>query len=132
MRSGSPFQVMPFLNSGETTVLFKPFSVSSFAIGVVLLVSGPAAFAQTITVPHVQGETELTPNPETVLTFDLAALDTLTALGVDADGVPVIAMPDYLARYADAAIPKIGTLFEPDYEAVNALDADLIVVAGRS
>ncbi|MCW5716341.1 MAG: siderophore ABC transporter substrate-binding protein [Bauldia sp.] len=114
-------------------MLFRPHPVSRIALGAAILVaSGAAALAQTITVPHVQGETVLAPNPETVLTFDLAALDTLTAFGIEADGVPVIAMPDYLARYAEADVAKIGTLFEPDYEAVNALQADLVIVAARS
>jgi iron complex transport system substrate-binding protein len=29
-------------------------------------------------------------------------------------------------------VPKVGTLFEPDYEAVNAIGPDLIIVGGRS
>ena len=70
--------------------------------------------------------------PEAVVTFDIATLDTLHAIGAgDAViGIPEIALPDYLAEYAD--LPKVGTLFEPDFEAVAELEPDLIVTAARS
>ncbi|GHC64072.1 siderophore ABC transporter substrate-binding protein [Limoniibacter endophyticus] len=89
-------------------------------------------FAQELVVTHTKGETKLTAKPAKVLTFDLATLDTLDALGVEVAGVPGGAKPDYLAKYEDKKYEKIGTFFEPDYEAVNAAEPDLIVVAGRS
>ena len=33
---------------------------------------------------------------------------------------------------ASRAIHELGSVWEPDYEAINALEPDLIVVAGRS
>ena len=93
----------------------------------------PASQSEGITVSHAQGETVVPVAPETVLTFDLGALDTLDALGVDVAGVPDVAtLPDRLRKYATDEYVKAGTLFEPDYEQVNALDPDLIIVAGRS
>jgi len=70
--------------------------------------------------------------PTAVVTFDIATLDTLHAIGAgDAViGIPEIPLPDYLAEYAD--LPKVGTLFEPDFEAVAELEPDLIVTAARS
>lgn len=70
--------------------------------------------------------------PSAVVTFDIATLDTLDAIGAgDAVvGIPDIALPEYLSAYAD--LPKVGTLFEPDFEAVAELEPDLIVVAARS
>ena len=71
-------------------------------------------------------------DPGTVLVYDLAALDTLAALDVEVAGLPTA---NLVGRFADWATPStidIGTLFEPDYEAVNAADPDLIVVGGRS
>ena len=60
--------------------------------------------------------------PSAVITFDIATLDTLHAIGAgDAViGIPDVVLPDYLAAYSD--LPKVGTLFEPD----------LIVTAARS
>jgi iron complex transport system substrate-binding protein len=70
--------------------------------------------------------------PEAVVTFDIATLDTLHAIGAGDSvvGIPEIALPDYLSEYSD--LPKVGTLFEPDFEAVAELEPDLIVTAARS
>ncbi|GAA1916691.1 siderophore ABC transporter substrate-binding protein [Microbacterium aoyamense] len=79
-----------------------------------------------------RGSVDVPFQPTAVVTFDIATLDTLHAIGAgDAVvGIPEIALPDYLSEYAD--LPKVGTLFEPDYEAVNELEPDLIVTAARS
>lgn len=71
-------------------------------------------------------------NPTAIVTFDIATLDTLHALGAgDAVvGIPNVSLPDYLSEYSD--LPKVGTLFEPDYEGVADLNPDLIVTAARS
>lgn len=95
----------------------------------------PAAAAEdaaTRAVKHAQGTTMVPQPVDQVLVFDIPALDTLDALGVDATGVPTGAKPAPLARYASDQYVKIGTLFEPDYETVNAQKPDLIVVGGRS
>lgn len=90
------------------------------------------ALAQPITVRHAQGETVLPERPQTVLVFDLAALDTLDALGVEVAGVPGANIPDHLGKYRGEGYAKIGSLFEPDYEAVHTARPDLIIVGGRS
>lgn len=106
---------------------------SALAAGLAALVFAAPAFAQeTVTIAHAQGETEVPVNPETVITFDIAALDTLDALGVEVDGVPEFNMPANLEKYNSDDYAKLGSLFEPDYEAVNAAQPDLIIVAGRS
>lgn len=91
-----------------------------------------AAAAGGITVAHNQGETVVSLNPAKVFTFDLASLSTLNALGVEVAGVPDFAFPDSLAQYASDRYLKIGSLFEPDYEAISAADPDLIIVSARS
>lgn len=101
------------------------------AVVFALAMAGPA-FADPIVVRHAQGETVLPGPPKTVLVFDLAALDTLDALGVDIAGVPGSNIPDYLEKYRGAGYAKIGSLFEPDYEAVHAARPDLIIIGGRS
>ncbi len=89
------------------------------------------AWAQT-TVSHLKGETTVPAQPKSVLVFDLASLDTLQALGVDVKGVPNSKFPPSLAKFGDARYAKIGTLFEPDLEAVNAARPDLLIIGGRS
>lgn len=85
-----------------------------------------------VTVTHAQGETTVPVDPQRVITFDLATLDTLAALDVEVIGVPKSNLPGELARFDTPEVLDVGTLFEPDYEAVNAAEPDLIVVAGRS
>src|SRR3712207_4876507 len=120
-------------------------SLAALAAGALLLsgcggtaaeeTSGSAAVsapAEEITVAHAQGETTVPVNPERVLTFDFAALTTLDALDVDVWGLPKENLPGSLEQYASDEYQNIGTLFEPDYEAVQAAEPDLIIVAGRS
>lgn len=91
------------------------------------------ANAADVTVKHAQGETTIATNPEKVVVFDFATLDNLDRLGVKIIGVPgSITYPEYLKKYDSADYAKVGTLFEPDYEAVNAAEPDLIIVGGRS
>ncbi|QKV51600.1 siderophore ABC transporter substrate-binding protein [Comamonas antarctica] len=104
--------------------------------GVVLSLAGGGASgwtAETVTVKDASGEVRMPLKPRTVLVFDLAALDTLQALGVDVQGVPNQKMPPLLERYADSAkYPQVGSLFEPDYEKIKALQPDLIIAGNRS
>ncbi|WP_072397630.1 siderophore ABC transporter substrate-binding protein [Hyphomicrobium sp. CS1GBMeth3] len=88
--------------------------------------------AEPLTVSHAQGETVFPARPKTVLTLDLASLETLDAIGVEVTGVVGSHIPAHLSKYQDSKYLKIGTLFEPDYETINAASPDLIIVAGRS
>lgn len=101
-------------------------------LAIALGLANPATAQNTITITHVQGTTEVPLNPTRIITFDLASLDTLAALGVDVYGVPAFVMPKNLKAYEGDAYAKMGSLFEPDYEAVNAAQPDLIIVAARS
>lgn len=99
-----------------------------------LAAAGPAAAqdAPTVTIEHAQGKTEVPQTPKRVVVLDLATLDTLDALGVAVIGVPGGVKPERLLKYNDDRYTKVGTLFEPDYEAINALDPDLVIVGNRS
>lgn len=91
-----------------------------------------AAVAEEITVKHSQGELVLKATPKKVAVFDLAALDTLDALEVEVTGAAGGFFPPYLSKFADPKYANVGSLFEPDYEAINALKPDLVIVGGRS
>nr|WP_231712102.1 siderophore ABC transporter substrate-binding protein [Arthrobacter sp. zg-Y820] len=84
-----------------------------------------------VTVEHAQGTTEVPVNPETVYTFDLGALDTMDALDVDVDGVPAANFPDSLSKFAGDDYTKIGSMKEPDFEAISEGAPDLIIISGR-
>lgn len=89
------------------------------------------AFAETITIETYSGPAEVEANPAKVAVFDIGALDTLDALGVDVSGVVAPLFVDYVADTADGAA-SVGSLFEPDYEAIAAGSYDLLVAGGRS
>lgn len=97
---------------------------------------GPADAGATpddiLMVVHEQGTTEVPKNPEKVVVFDYGSLDTLQTLGVDVIGAPKDNLPDSLSQYNTDSVEAVGTLFEPDYEAINAIDPDLVIVGGRS
>lgn len=89
---------------------------------------------ETIIVTDALGEEEVPRDPESVVVFDMASLDTLDTLGVDAiSGVAKGgAVPSYLREYAGDEYVDVGDLFEPDLEAIPAAEPDLIIVGGRS
>ncbi len=109
---------------------YRLLSVAALAGAMFASVGAAPSFSEPLKINHAQGVTELPGQPKTVLTFDLSALDTLSALGVEVAGVPEANLPKSLSQFA--AKPKIGSLFEPDYEAVSALQPDLVIVAGRA
>lgn len=91
--------------------------------------------AQVVTVTHTQGTTELTATPEKVVVLDFGALDTIRALGLSDKvvGLPKRALPGFLNQFADnAKYADVGTLQEPDLEAINRIDPDLVIVGFRS
>ncbi len=88
---------------------------------------------EEMTVTHELGETTFNKNPEKVVVFDFGVLDSLDKLGVEAvTGVPQGNVPAYLEKYADAEkYENVGTLKEADFEAINAMEPDLIIISGR-
>jgi iron complex transport system substrate-binding protein len=104
---------------------------AAFTAAVAAAILAAPLSAQTVTVDTATGPVELPHRPEAVVAFDVSAIDTLTALGVTLAGVPAPIFLETLERAtADAA--RVGTLFEPDFEALAAMAPDLIVAGGRS
>ena len=89
---------------------------------------------ESLAIPQAGGTEVIMSNPQKTVVLDLATLDTLHALGVDAvAGLPQAPLPAFLAGYADELrYPRVGPLFEPDAAAIRALAPDLIIVGGRS
>lgn len=89
------------------------------------------AFAADVTIATAKGPVTLASEPASVAVLDIAALDTITALGVQ----PAVVPDKLYVGYLDDAAPgaaRAGTLFEPDIEALATLGPDLIVAGGRS
>lgn len=99
--------------------------------------SNPAVPEQsaTVSITDAQDRTvEVPVNPETVVATDWSVIRTLTGLGVEVDAVPVPngTLPADLQQYASDDVTKIGSLFELDYEKINELEPDLVIVGSRS
>ena len=89
------------------------------------------ASAEKITIEHKYGKVEIDKNPEKVVVFDFGILDTLDELGVEVTGVPQAAIPPYLEKYAGEKYTNVGSLKEPDFEAIHAMQPDVIFISGR-
>ncbi|PKF61565.1 siderophore ABC transporter substrate-binding protein [Psychromonas sp. psych-6C06] len=89
-------------------------------------------FAQAITVSHPLGETQLKATPKRVVVLGMDSLDSLDALGIEPIGVVKSPAPTYLKKYQSEKYKSVGTLFEPDFEAIYTLKPDLIIVSNRS
>ena len=95
--------------------------------------SASASATGPVSITDAQGRTvEVPANPKTVVAIDWSVIRTLTDLGVEVDAVPKpnSALPADLAKYEKAT--QVGTLFEPDYEAIAAMNPDLVIVGSRS
>ena len=86
----------------------------------------------SIKVHHAKGEATLQIQPTKTAVFDLPTLDNMQALGIQASAVANSRFPDFLAAYNEESIPRVGSLFEPDHEALGKVAPDLIFVGGRS
>lgn len=110
------------------------FNVAAFAqdqtanaSAVVTVTDGPGE--DELTVVHAQGETTIKKNPGKIVSFDITSIQSIEFLGGSIAGAPVLASG---GEFMTSDAEPVGSLFEPDYEAVNAIAPDLIIVAGRS
>ena len=88
----------------------------------------------TVQITDANGEkAELKKNPKRVVVFDYGVADILKNLGVDAVvGLPKNGkMPQILSNYSDDKYTNVGSLKETDFEAVESLNPDLIIIGGR-
>ena len=87
--------------------------------------------ADMITIEHEYGKPSVKKNPEKVVVFDFGVLDTLDELGIEVTGLPQATIPRYLEKFADEKYTNLGSLKEPDFEAVHALNPDVIFISTR-
>ena len=110
--------------------VFRYFTLLSFlAIGLTV----PVQADELLMIEHAQGQTQVQNLPKTVAVLDWSTLDTMAGLGVQAQGIRNSnILPPMLSEYEDARFVRIGTLFEPDYEALKNLQPDLIILGRRA
>ncbi|MGF1696085.1 siderophore ABC transporter substrate-binding protein [Vibrio lamellibrachiae] len=110
--------------------MLNRYTVSIVASATLLLSQFTAA--ETITVKHLMGETQVETKPERVVVLGMDSLDVLDKLGIEPIGVVKSPMPPYLTKFQDERFKTVGSLFEPDFETIFTLNPDLIIVSNRS
>jgi iron complex transport system substrate-binding protein len=95
--------------------------------------TGEKADSEVVEVTHELDKkpVEVKKNPETVVVFDFGILDTLDEIGVEVAGLPQANVPAYLSKFEDAKYKNLGSLKEPDFEAIHAMKPDVIFISGR-
>lgn len=89
--------------------------------------------SSTVTVTDSSGEeVEVPANPETIVVTDWSVARTLNDLGVEMDGVPAATagLPEDMSNLTE--VTAVGSVREPDFEGISALEPDLVIIAGRS
>lgn len=86
----------------------------------------------TVTIEDARGSVEVPKDPKNVAVLDFGHLDTLIALGKEdaVTGTATENMPAYLADTADQ-FENVGTLKEPNVEALANLAPELIIISNR-
>ena len=98
----------------------------------VVLTSSVMAHAQGIEINTARGQVNMEKAvSNNVAVYDMAAMDTLEALGVVPKGIVSKILVDYLQDAKTDASIEVGTLFEPDMEALNRLKPEAIIIGGR-
>lgn len=83
-------------------------------------------------VVHKLGKTSISKMPEKVVVLDIGALETLHELQVKPAGIPKKFMPNYLEELKkDPQVADVGSIIEPDFEAISVLNPDLILISTR-
>ena len=83
-----------------------------------------------LTVSTAQGDVKIPVNPSPIAVYDMTIMQDLYALGISMDGAPDKLLLDNLK--VEGSTPKnIGTVFEPDLEALNAIAPQAVFIGVR-
>lgn len=85
----------------------------------------------TVTVKNsFTDNVEIPVDPEKVAVFDMAVIDSISALGIDVQiAAPVSSIPSSLSEYKNSE--NAGDIKEPDMEKLYEFAPDLIIITGR-
>ena len=90
-----------------------------------------AVSVATIEVGTVKGPVSLAINPSPLVVYDMTLMQDLAALDVAVDGMPSGLHLDNLHSKTQPEPKSVGTVFEPDLEALNAMQPQAILVGSR-
>lgn len=118
--------------------------ILAIAVSAVIVIAGTVTFWNTrkvesgqdiskevVVITDGRGEFQVTKDPQRIVTFDYGVLDILDNMGIDVVGLPKSALPSDFSKYKDEKYKNLGDLKTPDFEAVNSVKPDLIIISGR-
>lgn len=79
---------------------------------------------------HSEGVIKLEETPQTIVSYDMAVIDSLDYLGIAVAAMPNVHEREAFKKYAHTK--AVGTLFEPDYNELSTLKPDLIFASRRT
>ena len=85
----------------------------------------------TIAVDTVNGKVDLAINPSPLVVYDMTLMQDLAALDVAVNGMPSGLHLDNLQSKVHPDPKEVGTVFEPDLEALNAMQPQAILIGSR-
>lgn len=88
------------------------------------------AGSQFRTVKHFRGEAQVPVNPQRVVVLDTGELDSMVALGIKPVGAVTVFQDGEFQAYLNDqldGVAKVGTVTQPNLEAIAALKPDLII-----
>ena len=90
-----------------------------------------AVSVATVAVDTVKGKIDLAMNPSPLVVYDMTLMQDLAALDIAVDGMPSGLKLDNLQSKTQPEPKTVGTVFEPDLEALNAMQPQAILVGSR-
>ena len=90
-----------------------------------------AVAVTTVNIDTVKGKVSLPINPSPIVVYDMSLMQDLAALDVAIDGKPSNLKLDNLQSKNQLDPKEVGTVFEPDLEALNAMQPQAILVGSR-
>jgi iron complex transport system substrate-binding protein len=86
----------------------------------------------SLEIVHKLGKSKIKKMPDKIVVLDIGALETLHELKVKPAGIPKKFMPNYLDDLKnDTQVADVGSVIEPDFEAISLLNPDLILISTR-
>ncbi|WP_352338507.1 siderophore ABC transporter substrate-binding protein [Psychrobacter sp. 16-MNA-CIBAN-0192] len=90
-----------------------------------------AVSVTSIDIDTVKGKVSLPINPAPIVVYDMTLLQDLAALNVAVDGKPSGLHLNNLQAKTQPDPKEVGTVFEPDLEALNAMQPQAILIGSR-
>lgn len=90
-----------------------------------------AVSVEKIAVDTVKGNVDLAMNPSPLVVYDMTLMQDLAALDVAVDGMPSGLKLNNLQSKTQPEPKTVGTVFEPNLEALNAMQPQAILVGSR-